>query len=46
MLTLEKCEKILNKGNRKFTSDEIREIRDYLYLIANIENNDNCNKLI
>lgn len=37
MLNLEKCKDILNKGIRKFTNDEIKEIRDYLYLIADIE---------
>ena len=37
MLNLEKCKDILNKGIRNFTNDEIKEIRDYLYLIADIE---------
>ena len=37
MLNLEKCKEILNKGIRNFTNDEIKEIRDYLYLIADIE---------
>ena len=37
MLNIEQCKNILNKGIRKFTNDEIKEIRDYLYLIADIE---------
>ena len=37
MLKIEQCKNILNKGIRKFTNDEIKEIRDYLYLIADIE---------
>lgn len=37
MLSLERCKNILNKGIRKFSNDEIKEIRDYLYLIADIE---------
>lgn len=37
MLNLERCKDILNKGIKKFTNDEIKEIRDYLYLIADIE---------
>lgn len=37
MLNIERCKNILNKGIRKFTNDEIKEIRDYLYLIADIE---------
>ena len=37
MLNIEQCKNILHKGIRKFTNDEIKEIRDYLYLIADIE---------
>ena len=37
MLNLEKCKDILNKGIRNFTNDEIKEIRDDLDLIADIE---------
>lgn len=37
MLSIERCKEILNKGIRKFTNDEIKEIRDYLYLIAEID---------
>lgn len=43
MITLEYCEKILNKGARKYNKEEIRQIRDYLYFIGQIqiENNEN-----
>lgn len=37
MLSLDRCKSVLNKGIRKFTNDEIKEIRDYLYQIADIE---------
>ena len=37
MLSIERCKEILNKGIRKFTNDEIKEIRDHLYLIAEID---------
>ena len=37
MLSIERCKDTLNKGIRKFSSEEIKEIRDYLYLIADIE---------
>lgn len=37
MLSIKQCKEILNKGKRKFTEKEIKEIRDYLYLIADIE---------
>ena len=37
MITLDRCKEILNNGTRKYNSEEIREIRDYLYLIGQIE---------
>lgn len=37
MLSIERCKEILNKGTKKFSNEEIKEIRDYLYLIADIE---------
>ena len=45
MLTLEQCKKVLNKGRRKYSEEDIRKIRDYLYSIGHIEietdNNEN-----
>ena len=43
MITLENCEKILNKGTRKYNKEDIRLIREYLYFIGQIqiENNEN-----
>ena len=52
MLTLEQCKRILNKGERKYSEEEIRSIREFLYIIAEIENNDfnteedECNYLL
>ena len=40
MITIEQCNKILNNGERKYNNEEIRMIRDYLYLLANLEIND------
>ncbi len=37
MLTLEKCTKVLNKGKRKYTNDEVKLIREYLYFIASLQ---------
>lgn len=37
MLSIERCKEILNKGTKKFSNEEIKDIRDYLYLIADIE---------
>lgn len=31
MLSIEKCYEILNKGERKYTREEVISIRDYLY---------------
>lgn len=37
MLTLELCKKTLNKGKRKYTNVEVRQIREYLYLLAELQ---------
>lgn len=37
VITLENCEKILNKGTRKYTKEEIRQIREYLFFIGQLE---------
>ena len=38
MITLEQCKKILNKGEHKYSDDEIKQIKNYLYFIGRIEN--------
>lgn len=44
MITLEKCKEILNKGKRKYDNEEIKLIREYLRLLAElqIENEKEC----
>ena len=37
MLPTDFCKKILNKGTRKFNDEEVKLIREYLYLIGQIE---------
>lgn len=37
MITLDECKKILNKGSHKYTPEQIKEIRDYLYFLSNLE---------
>lgn len=37
MLTLETCTKILNNGKRKYNNEEVRQIREYLYLLAQLQ---------
>ena len=37
MLTLETCTKILNNGKKKYNNEEVRQIREYLYLLAQLQ---------
>ncbi len=37
MVTLDECKEILNKEDIKFTQEEIKKIRDYLYMVATIQ---------
>lgn len=37
MITLEQCGKILNNGIRKYSNDEVKQIRDYLYIMAKLQ---------
>lgn len=37
MVTLEQCKKILNSGKRKYTDSEIKEIREFLYRMAELQ---------
>lgn len=37
MLTLEICKKILNSGKKKYSNEEVRQIQEYLYLLAQLQ---------
>ena len=37
MITLDRCKEMLNNGMRKYDSQEIKQIRDYLYFIGQID---------
>ena len=38
MLTLEECKKILNDGSsRKYKDDEVKQLREYLYQVAELQ---------
>ncbi len=37
MLSLADCREILNEGSNKYTDNEVKELRDLLYQLANIE---------
>jgi hypothetical protein len=55
MLNLEKCKKILQKDGQKYTDEEVKQIRDLLYKIGQLDyqifkssklsNNGKCNSL-
>jgi len=37
MLSLEECKKILNNGKRKYKDEEVKQIREYLYMLAEFQ---------
>ena len=37
MITIEKCKNILNSDKRKYTNDEVKQIREYLYFLAGLQ---------
>ena len=36
MLSLDECKRILNKKEQKYTTEQIKEIREVLYLLASL----------
>jgi len=43
VISIEECKKILNKEGRKYSDENIKEIRNYLYFIGLIEIENNKN---
>lgn len=37
MITLEQCTQILNKGKEKYDNEQVSLIRQYLYLLAELQ---------
>ncbi len=37
MISIENCRKTLNKGERKYSDEEIKKIREYLYIIGGLQ---------
>jgi hypothetical protein len=37
MLSVESCQKILNSNGKNYTQEEIKKIRDFLYLLGEID---------
>ena len=37
MLSLEQCKKILNNGKKKYKDEEVKQIREYLYMLAEFQ---------
>lgn len=45
MLTLQRCKEVLNQGKKKYNNEEIKQIRDYLYLLIDLQiENENANE--
>lgn len=36
MLTIEQCSKILNQEKTKYNNEEVKQIREFLYLVAKL----------
>jgi len=43
VLTLDYCKKILNKGEKKYSEEEIKNIKEYLYFLGELQLNNNDN---
>lgn len=37
MISIEKCKDILNKGNNRYSDSQVKQIRELLYTLADIE---------
>lgn len=37
MLSVKECKKILNKGEHQYTDDEVKQVRDHLYIMAELQ---------
>jgi hypothetical protein len=37
VLNLETCKKLLNNGKKKYTDEEVKQLREYLYMIAELQ---------
>jgi len=37
MVSMEMCKKILTKNGKKYTDEQIKQVKDYLYQIAKID---------
>jgi len=46
MLSIEKCKKILNKKEKKYTDEQIKKLRNFLYILAEIDYNNFKENLI
>lgn len=36
MISLKKCDEVLNKNERKYTNEQVEKIREFLYQIAEL----------
>lgn len=45
MLSIEKCNEILKANGTKLNNEEIKNLRDYLYFLANLQIEDENNQI-
>lgn len=50
MITLAECKKILNAQKIKYTDEQVKQVRQYLYLLAEMQieidnRNEKCNNI-
>ena len=38
MLSIERCKEILKENGLKLNDEQVKEVREFMYIIANIEN--------
>lgn len=46
MLSIERCDEILKSNGTKLNNEEIKNLREYLYFLANLQVEDENNKSI
>jgi hypothetical protein len=45
VLNLDICKKVLNNGKKKYTNEEVKQLKEYLYMIAELQlENENENE--
>lgn len=45
MLSLERCDEILKSNGTKLKNEEVKQLREYLYYLANLQIEDDNNQI-